>query len=569
MHITEIDVTNVLGARCVRIQSPHKSILIAGPNGAGKSSVAEAIRQAITGEAERVTLKKEYPALLNEGATAAHVAVTFDTFSASMALPAGTHANQGKVPQHIEYCLDPHRFAALDAKARRSFLFGLMGVKITGAAVKDKLNARGVDAAKADLVLPLLAAGFDSATTEAKAKARDAKAAWRTVTGETYGSQKAEGWAADVPAIEEGGALPDLEALDGSIERLQADLHTARATVQAAQVEAKSRADLAEQAAKVERIQTKLDKDRADLTDWEVHVADAEAKVSGAPATTPLSCPHCGGLVDHRDGALHAHQEPQMVRDEAAMANLPKYREARDLLRRAVANGERDLAVAFSAAKRLQDMGEIKPAPSGSEIAELEQSIAGLKAERQQARAMIEAAAGAKAKAQQAQAATAKAKAAHEDVKAWEAISEALGPDGIPAEFLSAAVHPFNEALHQLAEMAGWPAAEIDADMQILVGGRPYGFRSESERWRADAMLAAAIAKHAGVGFVMLDRFDVLDSKGRTEALYWISDLAAAGTGSLVLGTLKAVPKGLAELGIAGVWVEGGQSAQGVERAAA
>ena len=95
--------------------------------------------------------------------------------------------------------------------------------------------------------------------------------------------------------------------------------------------------------------------------------------------------------------------------------------------------------------------------------------------------------------------------------------------------------------------------------MRITYGLRDYALVSESEQCRADALIGAAIAELSGLRLLVLDRFDVLDVKGREDALYWLDGMALDGKidTALVFGTLKALPSGLPET-IQPVWVEAG-----------
>ena len=88
---------------------------------------------------------------------------------------------------------------------------------------------------------------------------------------------------------------------------------------------------------------------------------------------------------------------------------------------------------------------------------------------------------------------------------------------------------------------------------------RAYNLLSESEKWRCDAMLAAAVAQLSGVRMLVLDRFDVLDLPGRADLIAWLDILAADGDidTALVFGTLKALPAQLPDT-IAAHWIADG-----------
>lgn len=151
------------------------------------------------------------------------------------------------------------------------------------------------------------------------------------------------------------------------------------------------------------------------------------------------------------------------------------------------------------------------------------------------------------------------AAAHHADVKAWTLIADLLAPDGIPSEILAGALKPFNESLAKTSTMTTWKKVQIGADMSITAGGRLYTLLSESERWRADTLLALAIAEHSGLKFVILDRFDVLDLPGRGQLFGMLVKMAKASTidSAIVCGTLKEKPAKLPPE-INAVWIENG-----------
>lgn len=88
----------------------------------------------------------------------------------------------------------------------------------------------------------------------------------------------------------------------------------------------------------------------------------------------------------------------------------------------------------------------------------------------------------------------------------------------------------------------------ITPDMEITYGGRLYGLCSESEKWRADAMITEAISNLSGLRMMVLDRMDVLEPADRTSLIVWmdilVEDLQALDT-CIVMATLKEPPKKL------------------------
>lgn len=576
MKITRIQTSNFLGVRNVDVAIQKPVALFAGKNGAGKSSLQEAIRHALTGETVRVELKKEYGQLLTEGADAGFVTVEWDGGEASLVLPKGERKVAGgeQISSALPYILDAQRFAKMSGNDRRSFLFGFMGVKLNGPAIKEKMLARGCDQKKVEMTAPMLRAGFDAAHKDAQGKARDAKAAWRTITGETYGEKKAEGWKADKPVVDQAkldNARADLLKVDEDIAAESQKLGSMEASARHVADQAGKVSELREKAGRFARIQEKLNKDEAELAEWEKKVAETREKASGASKKpTTFSCPCCGVVLYHRlaDGAAVEYVEPERKADPEAVAALPRYEIALSLLQNSVANDKRDLAAAEVAAKALAELENQTQSetPTDEQIAKQRDIISAMKNRRIGLQSEIGTLGQASIQAKAADEKTTKAAAAHADVQSWDKIADALSPDGIPADLLYEAMSPINERLKASSKEAEWPRVTIDSDMAIYSSfregnqaQRPYALLSESEKWRVDAMIAEAVSHLAGVKLLVLDRFDVLDLKGREDLLYWLDGMAADGDidTCLLFGTLKQMPTALPE-NITAFWIENG-----------
>lgn len=562
MKLTHITAQNYLGARSVELAVTTPIMLIAGKNGAGKSSLQEAIRHALGGDAARVALKKDFKALMSDGASSSYATVATSEGEFSIVLPSGKgmHFDHGALP----FVLDPARFARLDANERRQFLFGLFSLSPDGPAVVDALKARGCAAAKIEQVRPLLRAGFDAAAKEAQAKARDAKAAWRAVTAEAWGSEKAGKWAAPAPAETYGkdmiaAAEAAAAETDAAIAEANQQIGEARAK---ARQHAEARRQIEELKAKAARLQAariKLNLDQAQLDEWTAKLDALPEPGSSKPAPHLYGCPCCGVALQIVGGELVKYELPEASPlDPDIETKRKQWSDAVALYTRSVANDQRDIADAERAAQEIvaleKRLGEAPPATE-----RLEQTLAGHQADRKARAATLAQMFEANRQAQAASENTKKAAAHHADVMAWLAIADALAPDGIPAEMLASTLGPINERLADAAGMAERVPITITRDMDILAGDRPYALLSESEKWRADAMIGAAIAELSGLRLLVLDRFDVLDAKGREDLIYWLDAMAAEGLldTALVFGTMKALPAGLPET-ITPVWIEGG-----------
>ncbi len=575
MKITSIQISNVLGARAVDVKLDKPVMLFAGKNFAGKSSIQEAVRMAMTGESVRVGLKKDYVALVTEGQEAGFVQVDTDDMQYSVVLPAGkgVHSENHALP----YVLDAQRFAQMPSEVRRAFLFGLMGLRTDGAAVKNRLTARGCDAKKVEHISSFLRAGFDAGQKEAQAKGRECKAQWKTTTGgEAYGAVKAASFRVEKEEVEAGKldqARADLVKIEEAIEADTGRMGELQGRARQAAEKSGKLAELREKAGKFARIQDKLNKDEAELKSWQQKVDALRGSVKSQDA---IACPDCGVMLVMKDGEL-VHAAPMAKGTEDDVAKLPEYERALKLMESCVANGKRDLTAAEAAAGALRELEEsgLTEAPSDEEIAALKTRIDALKHSRANQQAGIRMLEDAVRRAAEADEKTARAAALHQDVQQWEAVADALAPDGIPGDMLAEALGPINDRLKASSEDAEWARVTIDSDMAIYSSfkegnqaQRPYTLLSESEKWRADAMIAEAISFLSGMKLLVLDRFDVLDLKGREDLLIWLDIITQDGEveTAMIFGTLKSLPAQLPNT-IGAIWIDNGVAGQMKEAA--
>ena len=507
--------------------------------------------------------------LLHDGTESGSIVVSAGPQPNSIALPSGKLTAGLQVDPRLSYVLDAQRFARLDGKERRAFLFDLMGLKLGTDQVRERLAARGCNAKKIEAVLPLVRAGFDTAAKEAQTKATAAKGAWRAITGENYGSVKAADWTAPVPT---GGPAPEM--LSATIAELEADIAEASgeagdmqrqigemdaAARQRAQRDARVR-DLSARADQLPKTQESVDRAKAELDAFMPKVEAMRAAAGGKQAGVSCTCPECGALLQYLAGQL-VLREPTQANPEAA-ARLPEYESSLKVLENALKSRTADRDAVKDAASQRDLLRKDAAADAGDEDAELRDKVESQLKALQGAIAAtgkeLDTARAAQRAVAQAAEQTTKAAQHHADVVAWETLADALGPTGIPADLLAEALDPINERLAVTANMTEWFRVGIEADMTITAGaGRTYALLSESEKWRADAMIAEAITQLTGLRLLVLDRADVLIGAERDRLFWWLDDLAAidAIDTALVFMSLKAPPGALPD-SITAFWIE-------------
>ncbi|MBK3752743.1 AAA family ATPase [Pseudomonas aeruginosa] len=581
MRITKLEITNFQGLRHAALDVSAPVLLVAGHNGAGKSSLLDAISHAFTGKPGRVAQKQHIGQLITEGAKKGEARVEWldesgEVQACGVALPSGKGSPLADSP-FLPFVLDASRFAALDAKDRRRVLFDLTGASASPAEVGKRLEAKGLDLALFEKVKPLLRSGFPAAVEQAKAYASEARGAWKAITGENYGSEKAVDWAPELLAtvvtedqVAEAGK--NLQLLEDDLAEAQQALGASKQARQAADGRAQRIAKLRELVDLEPRRRNKLTTDEQNQDEWSEKVMAAELASSGSVPHQPLTCPHCQGAVDLQAGTLVVHQPPEQIADAEAARRLPEYREYLASAQRAVANSQRDLKESEDAAAQAAALeAETAQAPSAEAIANGEQAINELRQARDRQQAKVQSLQEAFNAAAQRQDVIKQAADFHAEVCAWSALADALSPTGIPAEILADAIGPVNELLQRLSGTAGWSPVQISADIDVTFGGRLYGLLSESERWRCDTTIALAIATISGLRLALLDRFDVLDVPARTQqAMKLFQSLAAGGEIDtlIVAGTLKE-PMAKTPSWLQAAWIDSGQLAHQQQQAAA
>jgi len=568
MKINKISSVGTVAVREIEINIKSPIALICGSNRAGKSSLRDGIFHAFTGENPHDILKKNYGLLVNRD-TGNNIGYTYVDYNngqrACITLPNGTHELTEQLHSALPYVLNPSLFGSLSADDRRRLLFDLGNLRSDGAEVKAKLLDRGCDESKVDDVIPFLKSSFDNAQKHALDKIKEARANWKATTGEVYGDKKAVDWKADKPEVDMEAAIAvsnTITQLDEEIEETSQKLGAYVATINGAKARNSEIVRLRKSAGMIDRIEAKLKNDRQEVIVWEVKVNDARLFAQGVkPGNIDVSCPCCNAELTINGKEL-IERETESPIDKEAAAKLPEYEKTLAMLRSAVANGERDLAAAQIAKEKLAQIEETKGDEVTEEmIAQIKSCIEELKAGRKQAQESLDLLNKNIRLAAEADEKTKKAAEYHADAQSWDNIANALAPEGIPSEMLSAALTPINERIAENVAMLGFPGnVGIADDMTILEDdGKLYSFSSKATKLLIDSMIAEAISHVTGIKFFMVDEWDLLDSTSRSAYLNWIIDLTENNEveSILLFGTLKCMPTKLPPV-ITPFWIENG-----------
>jgi hypothetical protein len=457
--IAKLKIINFLGVRQLEVEL-GKLTMFCGDNAAGKSSMQQALRYALTAEPTRVSAKSEYAMLVNDGGKKSEVEVVMDdgeVFACSITGSGKRSGEPNDVPDVLPFLLDQTRFADRASPAeRRELLFSLLAEPVKADKVLAKVRMLGGDVGFAEKVTPLLRSGFSTMQAQCEEYAKEQRAAWKSITGETYGADKAPNWHPPV------GIYSDRMELAGLLsERERAEADAMRA---------------------LNDFMPEYEKVKQTLT------------VKGVK----LTCHDCGAEVGF---------PPEEV--EQAEAGLASAETTLKFLQTAV----------DTATEQLKQSRDAK-AFMDSKYREMED---------QESRAFE----------------------AHQNAEAWKLLAGLFSFDSIPQQFLDPVVKALNARLAWSASETGWPQVAFSSDGEVIVGGRLYKLCAESEKWRADAMLAEALSTLSGLNLLVLDRVDVLAPAKRGVLVNWCMKSDAQ---CLLFATLKQKPEGLPAF-----WLEHGE----------
>jgi hypothetical protein len=555
MRITGIELKNWMIHRHLAIDISPLTI-IAGPNESGKSSIADAVAFVVFNEIRRVRTKGDRPQLISEGASkgvvtvrAGEATIKRDISTGKLSSDAMMPVREGAISQAVPYLLSPALFGRVEPDDRRQLLSKVMQVDLGAQNLLKVMEERGA----ASYVIKGLPVSKDIEQWRALAKAgaSEARGSWKQITGDTYGSDKAETWEAEEPPP----ITSTVESLESAVKAASDNAVQKAAALagyltrrQAENERAKKIAPLEVAAGSLAAAEADLDnaKTRLALTKEELQNALNESRHGSLfpAALDTLNCPSCGSILTMTDdGNL------EEIKTSHSNNDNERTTAARNAVKRAedgVATKEAAVAAAKQAKATLVTISEMGPSVELVTLDELQES-----AESARAYEAVQREALAKHKENAAALARAKkltgdAKTAHERVLAWKEAEAWLAPDGIPGELLNKALQPFNATLATLSARAGWKIVSLTDEMEIIAGGRTYDLHSESGQWRIDAIIAIALAIHSNLRLVTLDRFDVLDLPARNPALRFFLSLTNSDREEidtlLVLGTFKAPP---------------------------
>lgn len=518
MRLTLFSAQNYLThrARAFEFDRAPALTIVAGDNGTGKSAIAQGIKLALTGKPVRgLAHKKDLSELITQGEDKGSIVIhaIADGVEGVWQVNLKSGSCKGGELGAVPYSLDPATFLAMPAGERRKALFDLTGTRVSPDAAKEILVEAGFAAAAVDRVYHHFRLGLPAAAEQARELASQARGAWRAITNETYGAEKAATWRAPTPAAVDPAELAELSAANEKAEFAcgvrQEKLSELLAELKAWEsYSARPVHDALKLQDELDAVTTKVDMLQGRV--------DALSAAASAPRVRCVSCPACGALLEQAaTGELRNYErrgEPEKPPSDAA-AELPTARHelSAALKRQATLSAQLDAPA---------DRGQAPTRPSDEAIARARQDLAGAKTAHALASSNLDAAEAA-AKAHEAAVGKTRAAASHHaDVGAFTRLAEAL--DALPERFNQQVLQQVN-ALCAEASAALPKPVTFDNDMEPRYGSIRYGLASRSQRWCVEFAVGYALAVLSGLRVLVLDEFDLLLKTHRFPVLKWLA----------------------------------------------
>jgi hypothetical protein len=557
--IEKIGINNFIGIDKILVEELAPITVFWGQNHVGKTTIVEAIDLALTGKLPRISLKKEAHFLVRDRAKPATVAINLSgqKFAAKI---DGSSIKMGQT----EVAFDENHDTSHAGFRRVAFVESTLKERLSQLikdvdmpAVLGQCRNLGADAqaiavinAWAQKANPAPANFMDEFAQFCKSKATDARALWKSITGDVYGSDKADGWAAKVVDVS------GLNALQAAATGLQDDLEREQGKRVLMLDSLTKKQELDAAMAKVDtlpRLWLKLETEQTEL-----------ARLQLLPSEDKCSLVHEFAYEHARAADAYAAHEFSITENSPAMTKYlaefgqpvanwpperpdPKIGKAIVLINTAIANTMRDIDQC-EAHRLVIEKYATSGIASLDSITSTEQTIAKIKSELNESvklRSVLEAGKQSNLSAPEK---NQQALNAHNAVCMWSKLTKSMEPGGELMSLFGASVDYFNATCGSLIVDLNDPSLselKICEEGTLLANGIPYELHSKSMQWRIAALSSIALCTKSVLRVMCLDEFDILQNDSRNSWLRFIYKIIDQELlhQIIILATLKSEPQ--------------------------
>lgn len=547
----KINVENFMGCEKADVEVA-KVTYICGLNHQGKTSFINAVSAALTGTPVILGLRKtDLGMLVRTGTAAAKVKIENEDSAVAITYPKAEMQTTGSNPPSVsKIAAGVDNIIDFSAKERSEYIRNITGCAPTKDDLKAFLKERYIENEKiADKVWEKIDQdGFDASLERAKDTGRALKQQWSIVTGETYGSQKAEtwqpaGWTSDLIDTSEESQQANITGLQAELE----DLISRQAIDENLLNSLKS--EVSDEI--VDNLNKQRDVALKKLTAARDNMLEISQKLDRLPnfnADEKQICPHCGGNLCIVHGRIVEYNGLDDTTKEKINEQREQLKKEYDKIKLDEADLEKAYNKIFSechdAEEKLKKLKELQ-SKSGNNVTERDIDL-----KREELRKANEGLTAFKAAKE--------AKRLSDNIKENQVIIDALDMSGIRKNSMIRGLYIFNSSLDAICKDAGWGKVSVDNDLTILMNDRPYILLSESEKMRCKVTLQLAIASYKNDTTVIIDGAELLDLHGKNGLLkVLLKQNKFNAIIGLMLPSADKAPKSI-EHGIKSYWVENG-----------
>lgn len=549
----KIEVTNYGGIKSAAVEFPKLTFLM-GANGAGKSTILRAAGSCLQQQVLTIpkTSKNKSSIYVRHGSTKGTISLSTADGSATINYPEPVFKPKGKLPYCSAYAAGLDSICDQSDNERVKTLLEYLKADPTPEELLEALKKIDVAEPKAIATVEYVGVhGYPAAHAKATENRAKYKGGWEEITGENYGSGKAEDW-------EPEHWTPDLK--DETEETLEKAWRDAQAAYAKALEEQAVTADELEKsrvlAATWEMVVLKYQAAEETRKNTAIALQNAQLELarlsegSHAYAGSSARCPWegCGKAIKYEKGE---YLKWEGVDDMEAMAKRHNEMEA---ARKACKTAEAALDQAATAlAEVTEESRKVKRAKDIVEQWASKQITASAALDSAAHIAAVE-----KAYARK----TAWIKKTKADEKQrliveTAAIAKLLDASGLRQTKLADKLKDFNEQLKAWTDIAGWALVEIQPDMDITYNGRSYAIASDGEQARVRLILQVVQAQTDKSSAILFDVRRDVDSACKNGI---VKVLMALGLPSIVCMVAKKDEAERYASAINTYWVENGET---------
>lgn len=503
--------------------------LVCAHNAQGKTAISQAAQSCLLKQKIVIDGLKvgEAQNLVKDGAKSGSIKITNDDSEVNILYPKASVAHTGNDLKASRIASGIDRFGEMDKKEAAKLIYQILSVSPSEeefySMIVESSKDVGFDMPVSELEKvwqSLQIVGWEKCQKDISEQAKLAKGAWQQITGQTWGSSKAEGW------------LP--EGYDESVSAVteddikEAEKKYADAIANKA-INGEVRAMLESQAATAESLRAKYTTEKSEINKEKEKLQELDFEISelldNIKLNTALSCPCCQASVSIKNGVLVksiASEEVKSVSEsvlkETQEERAIQYNKIEQLLtelNKTLELGKK----ACDAARQLEKAGEVK---ESSELQETEAKInlsrlCSLKDEQET---------------------YAKATEKQTLIKRCLHIADELSETGVRKRRLQSILAKFNEQMLAIySKLMCVKPISIDLDMNLHMGNRSYIESSSAEKFIMNFAVQLAIAIVDDSAMIIVDGADIIQYPGGRSNL--LKTIKQSGIKALITMSLK------------------------------